>query len=372
MPLVPKHIENLVSYHPGPDADEIRKAFGVDRVAELASNENALGSSPLALKAMQQYLGQSHRYSSGGWDLRRALAERFGCRPDNVIVGAGSEAILLYLLRAFLCEKDEVLTTEAAFVGFQILARSCNAKYRTVPYRNWGCDLPALAAAIGERTKLIYLANPNNPTGTFFTAREFEAFHRQVPERVLIIMDEAYFEYAVAEPGYPDSLRYRFDNVISLRTFSKIYGLAGLRVGYGFAHHEIAIHALKLKLSFDPNALGQAAAIAALDDDGFVRRSVEHNRRQRQFLCESLRAMALEVAPSGANFLMVALGDEGRAAALTQSLLESGVVIRGLKGCGLPGCVRITVGTEEENRMCVAAIRACLQAANGLGPGKDS
>ena len=183
------------------------------------------------------------------------------------------------IIRAFLCDEDEVLTTEAAFIGFQVLARSRGVKYRTVPYRDWHYDLPALAAAINPHTKIIYLANPNNPTGTIFTRHQFDEFYTHVPERVLIILDEAYFEYAKDNPRYPDSMHYRYDNVITLRTFSKIYGLAGVRIGYGFAHEELIRNLLKVKLPFEPSTPAQAAGIAALADKEFLHRSLELNAR---------------------------------------------------------------------------------------------
>ena len=182
------------------------------------------------------------------------LAERYETKIENVVVGSGSDAIMANIIRTFLCDEDEVLTTEAAFIGFQVLARSRGVKYRTVPYNNWRYDLPALAAAINEHTKIIYLANPNNPTGTIFTRQEFDEFYKHVPERVLIILDEAYFEYAKDNPRYPDSMHYRYDNVITLRTFSKVYGLAGVRIGYGFAH-EIA----------DPQCSESETAVRALN-----------------------------------------------------------------------------------------------------------
>jgi histidinol-phosphate aminotransferase len=365
--LVPSHIESLVAYSPGPSPEEIRRLYGVEQVAELANNENPLGPSPLAIRAMQAHLFESHRYSNGGFDLQRTLALKHGLEVGNVIVGSGSEGILLGILRAFLCDEDEVLTTEAAFVGFQILARSCRAKYRTVPYRNWHYDLQAIAGAVSERTKIIYLANPNNPTGTIFSREAFEEFYRRVPEHTLVIMDEAYYEYAVANPLYPDSLKYGFPNVITLRTFSKIYGLAGLRVGYGFAHERLAANVLKVKLAFEPNALAQVAAIGALRDDAFIKRSVGHNSRARAFLTESLQRLALTVVPSEANFIMVVLADENHAAGVSHRLLESGVMVRYLKGTGLPNCVRITVGTDEENRLCVDALTRIIHERGGGG-----
>ena len=213
------------------------REFGVRDVVKL-SNENPLGASRLALEAAHHSFEAVHLYPNGGLDLRRRLAREFDLRIENAITGSGSEGIMSNVIRAFLCDEDEVLTTDCAFIGFQVLARSRGVKYRTVPYRDWHYDLPALAAAINENTKIIHLANPSNPTGTIFTRHAFEEFYRHVPERVLIILDEAYFEYAKDNPRYPDSMHYRYDNVITLRTFSKAYGLAGLRIVYGFAHQE--------------------------------------------------------------------------------------------------------------------------------------
>src|SRR5581483_2426941 len=208
------------------------------------------------------------------------------------------------IIRTFLCDDDEVLTTEAAFLGFQVLARSRGIAYRTVPYKNWRYDLEGIAAAITPKTKIIYLANPNNPTGTIFTRQEFKTFYSHVPERVLIILDEAYFEYAKDNPRYPDSMQYRYDNVITLRTFSKVYGLAGARIGYGFAHEELIRNLLKVKLPFEPSTPAQAAGIAALADKEFLHRSLELNARGLRYLTEGLKDAGITVVPSEANFAM--------------------------------------------------------------------
>jgi len=273
MPLVPPYIESLVPYEAGRSIEEIKQTYGLRDVIKLASNENPLGPSPLARKAISRHLDGLHLYPNGGLDLRRVLAEMFDLKVENVIVGSGSEGIISNIIRTFLCDDDEVLTTESAFIGFQVLAKSRGVMYRTVPYRCWHYDLPALTEQINDRTKIIYLANPNNPTGTIFSRHDFDQFYRHVPERVLIILDEAYFEYAKDNPRYPDSMHYRYDNVITLRTFSKIYGLAGIRIGYGFAHEELIGNLLKVKLPFEPSALAQAAGIGALADKEFVHRS---------------------------------------------------------------------------------------------------
>ncbi len=370
MRLVPPYIESLVPYEAGRSVEEIKQAYGLRDVAKLASNENPLGPSPLAVQAIQRHVAGLNLYPNGGLDLRRKLAELFDLKLENVIAGSGSEGIISNIIRTFLCDDDEVLTTESAFIGFQVLARSRGVKYRTVPYRAWHYDLPALAAQINERTKIIYLANPNNPTGTIFSRHEFDDFYRHVPERVLIILDEAYFEYAKDNPRYPDSMHYRYDNVITLRTFSKIHGLAGIRIGYGFAHEELISNLLKVKLPFEPSSLAQAAGVGALADKEFVHRSLELNARGLELLTSSLRGMGLEVVPSEANFIMVVLANDGEAQRVAQGLLEKGIIIRPLKAFGLPNCIRISTGRTEENERCIEAMKKVLakSAQGGRSP----
>ncbi len=343
MPLVPPYIESLRPYEAGRSIEEVRREFGLTRVIKLASNENPLGPSPLALERMRRAAGELNLYPNGGLDLRRELARQFEVRVENVIAGSGSEGIMSNIIRAFLCDDDEVLTTESAFIGFQVLAKSRGVKYRTVPYKDWHYDLDALASLVNERTKIIYLANPNNPTGTIFTRHEFDRFYAHVPERVLIILDEAYFEYAKDNPRYPDSMHYRYDNVITLRTFSKVYGLAGVRIGYGFAHEELIANLLKVKLPFEPSTLAQAAGIGALADKEFLHRSLELNARGIRFLSDGLRGMGLEVPPSDANFMMAPFPSEQEARRITDQLL-------------LPRAIRISTGTDEENQAVMSAL----------------
>jgi len=363
VPLVPPYIASLRPYEPGRSAEEIQRAYGVAHAVKLASNENPLGPSPRALESLAQCSARLHLYPNGGLDLRQVLAREFDVKVENVIAGSGSEGIMSNIIRAFLCDEDEVLTTDAAFIGFQVLAKSRGVKYRTVPYKDWHYDLAALASQINEHTKIIYLANPNNPTGTIFTRHEFDEFYRHVPERVLIILDEAYFEYAKDNPRYPDSMHYRYDNVITLRTFSKIYGLAGVRIGYGFAHEELIANLLKVKLPFEPSTLAQAAGIAALADKEFLHHSLELNARGLRLLSASLREMGLAVVPSEANFVMVEFADGAQAGRVVEDLLAQGVIVRPLGAFGLPQCIRISTGTGEDNERCLAAMQKAVLAA---------
>jgi histidinol-phosphate aminotransferase len=369
VPLVPPYIESLQPYEAGRTIESVRAQYRLDRIAKLASNENPLGPSPKAVEAMKGALAGLNLYPNGGLDLRRVLAAQFDLKVENVIAGSGSEGIMSNIIRAFLCDEDEVLTTEAAFIGFQVLAKSRGVRYRTVPYRDWHYDLPALAEAITPNTKIIYLANPNNPTGAIFTKAQFDDFYRHVPERVLIILDEAYFEYAKDNPRYPDSMHYRYDNVITLRTFSKIYGLAGARIGYGFAHEELITNLLKVKLPFEPSTPAQAAGVAALQDKEFLHRSLELNARGLRYLTEGLRDLGLTVVPSEANFVMTVLPSEAAASAIFEDLLSQGIVVRPLKAFGLPNCIRISTGTDEDNRLCIEAWRKCHAANLGASLG---
>ena len=362
VPLVPPYIESLRPYEAGRTIESVRRQYGLTRIAKLASNENPLGVSPKALEAMQQSVAGLNLYPNGGLDLREVLAAEFDLKVENVIAGSGSEGIMSNIIRAFLCDEDEVLTTDAAFIGFQVLARSRGVKYRTVPYRDWHYDLEALAGQINEHTKIIYLANPNNPTGTIFTRHQFDAFYRHVPERVLIILDEAYFEYAKDNPRYPDSMHYRYDNVITLRTFSKVYGLAGLRIGYGFAHEELIRNLLKVKLPFEPSTPAQAAGIAALSDYEFLHRSLELNARTLRRLTSGLEETGVTVAPSYANFVMTVLPGAGEANRIFEELLAQGVVIRPLKAFGLPNCLRISTGSDDDIEFCIEAFRRSYAA----------
>jgi len=358
--LVPPYIESLRPYEAGRTIESVRRQYGLSHIAKLASNENPLGASPKAIEAISHTLEGLNLYPNGGLDLRRVLAEEYDVKVENVIAGSGSEGIMSNVIRTFLGDQDEVLTTEAAFIGFQVLARSRGVAYRTVPYRDWHYDLQAIAQAINPRTKIIYLANPNNPTGTIFTKHQFDELYAHVPERVLIILDEAYFEYAKDNPRYPDSMHYRYDNVITLRTFSKVYGLAGARIGYGFAHEELIRNLLKVKLPFEPSTMAQAAGIAALADKEFLHRSLELNARGLRYLTEELTAAGLTVVPSEANFVMTVLASEAAAERMVECLLAQGVIVRPLKAFGLPHCIRISTGTDEDNRLCVEVVRKSL------------
>lgn len=356
MPLVPPYVSELVPYQPGRSADEIRREFSVEHVTKLASNENPLGPSPLAVQRMLKCADELHLYPDGGLKLRRMLAERYRVKLANVVVGSGSEAIMANVIRTFLCDDEEVLTAQGTFIGFYVLARSRGVKLVTVPLKDYRFDLDAMAAAITPKTKIIYLANPNNPTGTIFTRVEFERFMERVPERTVVILDEAYFEYAKSNPDYPDSMQYRLDNVITLRTFSKCYGLAGIRIGYGFAHEELCENVRKVKLPFEPSVMAEAAGLGALDDHDFLTRTLETNRAGKLYLEARFSELGIRWIPTEANFYLCDFESEEEALATYRALLMRGVIVRPLGAFGLPSALRITVGTEEQNRVLTRAL----------------
>ena len=350
MPLVPRHIRELKIYKPGQNIYDIKHKYDIDKVIKLASNENPFGPSPKALKAVLTSINENFRYPDAmAMLLRTKLAEQFSLDIENVTVGAGSEGVMSAIMRTFLRHGDEIICAENSFIGFKVLANASGNRVNWIPLINFKHDLVAMADCINDYTKLIYLANPDNPTGTYFTKEEFDKFMNKVPERVLVILDEAYFEYAKHIDDYPDSMHYRYDNVITLRTFSKAHGLAGFRVGYGFAHKDLIQNLLKIKLPFEPSWPGQVAAIAALDDDGYIEGTVESCKTGKKDIEIALSQFGYEFILSSANFITLLFESKSEAESFNHLMLCNGIILRHLDGWGLPECVRMTIGTEEEN-----------------------
>ncbi len=350
MPLIPKHIKDLQPYKPGKPIEEVRREYKLKKIVKLASNENPMGPSPKAVAAMHESLANTHRYPDpGSLTMRQALADRFDVKIENVITGHGSEGIMSVIMRTFLLDDEEVITADATFIGFMVLAHSRGIKIKTVPLKQYRFDLQGIAAQVTEKTKLIYLANPNNPTGTIFSVKEFNEFIKKIPEHVLIILDEAYFEFAQSDPKYPDSMKYRLDNVITLRTFSKAYGLAGIRIGYGFAHDQLICNLLKVKLPFEPSIPAQAAGLAALEDRDFLEQYIQLNRHGLEYFYTLFDKLGIRYVRSHANFVMGIFDSEEYALKLTQRLLEKGIIVRPLGAFGLPHCIRFTTGLNAEN-----------------------
>ena len=358
---VPSHIASLQPYQPGKSVAEIEREFGVGGALKLASNENPLGTSPLALEAIAHAVTDLTVYPDSGRELRYAIADRFVIKPDNVICGSGCESVMKTALDTFLEPEDEMITSEGTFIGFQVLARASGVKTHFVPQKNNGFDLAAIASKIGEKTKLIYIANPNNPTGTFVTTDELERFITKVPDNVLVILDEAYFEYADGWPDYPDSMKYRWDNVLTLRTFSKAYGLAGIRIGYGMAHSDIISKMMKVKLPFEPSTPASAAGLGAMRDVEFLARTVELNRESLMFYHTEFERLGLKFVPSLANYVMIDFRTGETVQRVFDGLIRRGVITRPLTAFGLPHCLRISTGTQEQNRRCVEALEKVLR-----------
>ncbi|HDY76093.1 MAG TPA: histidinol-phosphate transaminase [Candidatus Marinimicrobia bacterium] len=361
MPLVPSYIKNLANYVAGKPIEEVQRELGLSKIIKLSSNENSLGPSPRALAAIRLAMDKIHRYpDANGYMLRKKLADKFDVKIENVVLGAGSEGIMSSIMRTFLLSDDEIISAENSFIGFRVLANTTGKTIHWVPMKNYRYDLESMAAKINEYTKLIYIANPDNPMGTYIKRDEFDEFYAHVPERVLIILDEAYFEYASLIQDYPDSMTYRYDNVITLRTFSKAYGLAGARIGYGFAHDELISNLMKVKVPFEPSYLGQVAGYAALDDSQFLDETIKLNKIGMEYLTSELSNLNVQYIKSVANFITTVWESNEQAAKLTQALLEKGVIVRHLTAFGWPKCIRISVGLIKENVRCIESLKHAL------------
>jgi histidinol-phosphate aminotransferase len=358
----PPHLEGLERYEPGKPIDEVQRELGLRRVVKLASNENPLGPSPAALAAAHAALAQGHRYPDGpGAALRQALARRHKVEAAQVVVGNGSTDIIDLLARAFLAPGHNAVISEEAFARFRQCVNARNGGAQLVPMRKHVHDLEAMAEAVDGRTRLLFVANPNNPTGTWNTRAQVDALLERLPEGVLLVLDEAYFEYA-DHPDYPNGLDYVRAGapVVVLRTFSKVYGLAGLRVGYGLAGPEVVEALDTVREPFNTNLVGQAAALAALDDHGHLVRSRELNRVEKARLEQALAVRGLSFLPSLANFLCVDMGQDGTN--VFKRLLAKGVIVRPLRPYGLANWLRISVGTSDENDSLLEALDTVLQA----------
>ncbi|HEY9793967.1 MAG TPA: histidinol-phosphate transaminase [Candidatus Obscuribacterales bacterium] len=359
--LVPAHIEQLKAYTPGRPNVQLMQELGIERFIHLASNENPLGPPASACRAIQDVVSSMNRYpESGAFGLREALAAAYRVKVENIAVGSGSESIMANIIRAFVAGDDEVVTSEGTFIGFYVLVNSHGANLVKVPLKNYHFDLDGIAAAISDRTKLVYLCNPNNPTGTIFSRQEFETFMQKIPEHVLVILDEAYFEFTMGVSEFPDSMTYRHDNVLTLRTFSKAYGMAGIRLGYGLGHDYLINYVNKVKLPFEPNILAQAAGVAALADTDYLKRTLDNNDAGMKMITDEFKRQGIAYVPSHANYVMVPFGSADKVTQIHEGLLRKGIAVRPLAAFGLPDCLRITTGLPEENEAFIKAFRAVI------------
>ena len=352
-------LRDLVVYEPGKPIEETAREFQIDprEIIKLASNENPLGPSPCALAAMRAALESAQLYpDGGGFYLRNALARKLGVTPANIILGNGSNEIIEFAGHAFLGSGDDVVTPEYSFIAYKLVAKLFSARVIETPAPEFQPDPNALLNAITPKTRVIFIANPNNPTGSLIPQEQIDDFISRVPEEIIIVIDEAYFEFL---DRAPDLLRHVRDgrNVLLLRTFSKIHGLASLRVGYGIGRPELIEVLQKTRQPFNVNGVGQIGALAALDDENHLRETKQVVDAGRAYLERELRAMKLKVAPSGGNFLSVKVGD---GAAVFKNLLGRRIIVRPLRGYNLPEWLRITIGTMEQNEKCIAALNQIL------------
>ena len=361
MPLVPSYIEKLKNYVPGKSIEEVQRDLGLDDIDKLASNENPIGPSPKALIEIEKSLKKLHRYpDASGYNLRNKLAKAFNIKMENVILGAGSEGIMSTIIRTFLMGNDELISASNSFIGFRVLANASGKKVHWVPMKNYRYDLKSMLNELNNQTKIIYIANPDNPMGTYITKEEFDAFYSDIPERVLIILDEAYFEYAQSKENYPDSMNYRYDNVITLRTFSKAYGLAGLRIGYGFAHDRLINNLMKVKEPFEPSLIAMVAGIAAMGDKDFLLKTLMLNRVGYEFLESNLSKLNIITIPSVTNFITTVWESQKKANYITDALLQKGIIVRNLSPFGWANCIRISIGTEEQNNRLISELESIV------------
>lgn len=361
--LIPDYIRGLPVYVPGRPIEDVERELKIHAI-KLASNENPLGPSPKALEAARRALPESHRYPDGGTlHLREKLARIHSVSAEEIFVGLGSSEVIDLAARLTLGPGKIGLTSVGSYAPYSIAIRASGATLARVPMCEYGFDLPAIAEAINAETRVIYLANPNNPTATAFGAAEFRQFLDRVPTNVLVVIDEAYIHYAnrTDMPHSVEEFRRR-DNLVILRTFSKIYGLAGLRIGYAIGRAFLVNAMNRLRTPFNAAGVSQAAALAALDDGEHVQRSIEANAGERTHLYSELKKAGLRAVPSHANFIFIDVGP--RAAPLYNDLLQEGVIVRPLGWMGFPDAIRISIGTRPENDNFLAALNRCLQTAS--------
>ncbi len=359
--LANPQLREVKVYEPGKPIEETARELGLDpnAIIKLASNENPLGPSPRAMEAMRDALEKGHLYpDGGGFCLCKAVATKLGLAPENVILGNGSNEVLEFLGHAFLNPGDDVVTSQYAFIVYKLIATSFGARAIEVPSPDYQQDLDGILAAITPKTRLIFIPNPNNPTGTLLSQRAIDNFMSHIAENVIVVFDEAYFEF-LDHP--PDTLQFVREgrNIVVLRTFSKIHGLAGLRIGYAVAPADLVQVLHKTRQPFNVNSIAQIGALTALDDDEHLQETKRVIDEGRAYLHEQFSQMKISFVPGTANFVMVNVGDGH---AMFEKLLRQGIIVRPLRGYGLPEWVRISIGTMEENEKLIAALKKVMRA----------
>lgn len=357
-------VQSLDPYVPGKPSDALKRELGIDDVIKLASNENPLGLSPRVQEAIEGTLPDLYRYPDGsGYRLKTTLATRHSLDADQITLGCGSNELFELIARAYLEPGLEAVMSEHAFAVYPLVVQASGARAVVTPSRNWGHDLDAMAAAINERTRVVFIANPNNPTGTWISKGELKAFLKTVPEHVLVVLDEAYAEY-VDQENYPNGIKLqrKYPNLVVTRTFSKAYGLAGLRVGYGVSNPDIANVLNRVRQPFNVTSPALAAAEAALGDQAFLESSLSLNERGRAQLNDAFMRLGLDAIPSVTNFISFKVGTPDRTEALHRRLLEAGVIVRPLASYDMPQHLRVSIGLEAENERFLTALERELAA----------
>ena len=358
---VPQHIMSIKPYKPGKPIEELEREYGIKHSVKLASNENPLGPSPFAVNAVKRYLGHTNRYPDGsGFVLTEKLSKICRVTPENIVIGNGSDDIIALLAHGFLRQGDEAVMPFPSFLMYDISVQSAGGISVMVPLKDFSIDLDAIIDSITEKTSLIFLTNPNNPTGSCFSEHDFSKFIKKLPRDVIVVVDEAYIEF-VRDKKVFNSLKNPLADprIVCLRTFSKAYGLAGFRVGYGIMDQEIAGILHRIRQPFNVNCLAQVAAAAALDDSAFLEKTVELTHSGLDFLVTELRKMGLKTFPTQANFFMVDL--ERNASVVFKEMLKHGVIVRSMESYGFDTCIRVNVGLASENRAFINALKSVLR-----------
>lgn len=357
--LAKKGIISLKPYEPGKPIEEVKRELLLDEVYKLASNENSLGPSPRAVAAVKKALKDINRYPDGScYYLRGRLAEKLGVKPGNLIFGNGSDEIMSIIVHTFMNQDEEAVIAEPTFLEYRLIVQAAGAQIKTVPLINFKYDLSGMKRAVTEKTKVIFIANPDNPTGSYLTDREIAKFLDGLSEDIIVVMDEAYYEFVDAK-DYPDTMRYIKDrNVIILRTFSKAYGLAGLRIGYGLANAELVDCMNRVRQPFNVNMPAQAAALASLDDLRHLKRSVATVLKGKKYMYRKFDDMGLSYIHSETNFILVDVRREGRE--VFERLLRYGIIVRDMKAYKLDNYIRVTIGTQKENNKFIEALKRVM------------
>lgn len=359
-------VRSLQPYQPGKPIEDLQREYGLTDIIKLASNENPLGPSPLAIAAIKKQLQELSRYPDGnGFELKYRLGKQLSVETDQLTLGNGSNDILEFVARAFVQPGEEIIFSQYSFAVYPLVTQAIGARAQVIPAINWGHDLNGMLTRISDKTRLVFIANPNNPTGTWITEKELTGFLKQVPDHVLVVLDEAYFEYAhhptTGLDEFPNgtSLLSEFENLIVTRTFSKAYGLAGLRVGYGISNKIIADLLNRVRQPFNVNSLALAGACAALDDREHLKKSIEINNDGLQQLTQAFDSLSLDYIHSAGNFICFDLGRS--ADPVYQALLKRGVIVRPVANYSMPDHLRVTIGTQQENEIFINALSETIK-----------